>query len=314
MSKMNFTELLSRSNGSVKLLSNGKQLLLNSKYMRKHGFQYLIRGNNEFAGVVLIRKKVLDDSSGQRKEVAVVLRPDGTVEEESLCIFDNRMQSYVDITYDLGDIFLLTGKTSPEDTMNLMNWLPPADAQPISDLKNYIKDLEIGHREISNHAEEVEHSLKMERLIAKQSQEIVVSLEGQLNELSQKYTSLYSVQRRAEARALNYQSQSSALKGHINELNSTMIKVASDAGKDPYKVAMEVLKHTQALYEAVETITDDRHQTIRDDISVVLSQLDATKERIKNSEKQLSQLKKQGKQIVDVDKKNEQERHTPDLE
>lgn len=288
---------LSKHNGMGRRVDNSKQLLRNFNFIRKHGYHYLIRGNGQFAGVVIDRKKVLDESSGQRKEVIAVMRPDGKIETESLCIFDKRINSYKDVYYELGDIFLLTSRTSPEDDMNLMDWLPPSEALPITDLKEHMRVLEVSFREMSNHAEEVEHSLKMERLIAKQSQEIVVSLETQINEMTQSITTMQGEVQRLRSKQQTDSSTVSAIKEQVNEMMATMVKMATNYGKEPYELTIDVLDKTQKISDILIKMTPETQRQLQEKMAVISGELSSMKDNLEKIADQQRQAKEQSKLV-----------------
>jgi len=274
---------------------NGIQLLKNAKYMMKNAFQYLIRGNGKFGGVIIDRKWVTEESSGKRKEVAIVVTPERDIVEEPLMIYNEKSQQFEPVYHELGGIVVLTAKTHKDDEINLMRWLPPEEAKPISELKEYIRELELSLTELDNNRQEIEHSLEVERLKAQHAEELVNSLQRQLRTLSAKLVSIEGEIERIRAKQQAEHAIVVAMKEQVSELVNTLIKISTEQGKEPYKLTIEVLEKTMKIASLVSRIKTDKDNELKGELEMIKTELDNIKNALTGAEKEAKEFKKEVK-------------------
>lgn len=283
---------LYKYNGRVE---NGFQLLKNAKYMTKKSFQYLIRGNGKFGGVIIDRKWVTEESSGKRKEVAIIITPEGKIEEEPLMIFNEITQQFEPVYHELGNVVVLTAKVHKDDELNLMKWLPPEEAKPINELKEYIRKLEYSITELDNNRQEIEHSLEIERLKAKHAEELVNSLQRQLGSLSAKLVSIEGEIERIRAKQQSEHAIVIAMKEQVSELVNTLIKVSTEQGKDPYKLTIEVLERTMKIASLTSRIKSDKDKELKEELEIIKTELKNIKNSLVGAENEVKTFKKEVK-------------------
>lgn len=274
-------------------VDNGFKLLKNAKYMMKNAFQYLIRGNGKFGGVIIDRKWITEESSGKRKEVAILITPDGKIDEEPLMIYNEKTQQFEPVYYELGGVIVLTAKPQKDDNINLMVWLPPEEAKPINELKEYVRELEYSITELDNNRQEIEHALEIERLKAQHAEELVNSLQRQLMSLSAKLVSIEGEIERIRAKQQAEHSIVISMKEQVSELVNTLIKVSTEQGKEPYKLTIEVLEKTMKIASLMSRIKSDKDNELKGELEMIKTELDNIKRTFVNTEKEVSEFKKE---------------------
>lgn len=285
-------------------IESGTTLLKNARYMMKNAFQYLVRGNGKFAGVIIDRRWVVEESSGKRKEVAIVITPEGKIEEEPLMVFNEKTQHFEPVYYELGNIIVLTAKPHKDDEINLMKWLPPQEAKPINELKEYIRELEYSITELENNRQEMEHALEIERLKAEHAEELVNSLQRQLRSLSAKLVSIEGEIERIRAKQQAEHSIVVAMKEQVSEMVNTLIKVASEQGKDPYKLTIEILERTMKIATLMNKIKTDRDSKLNQELEVIRTELKNIKDALSSAEKEAKEFKSKSKEKEEVVEEN----------
>jgi|GEM_PF-5084596 len=273
--------------------NDGFLLLKNIKFMSKNAFQYLLRGNGNFGGVIIDRRWVTEESSGKRKEVAVIITPEGKVVEEPLMVYNNKSQRFEPVYYELGGVVVLTAKIHKDDNMNLMRWLPPEEAKPISEYKEYIRELEYSLTELENNRQEAEHALEIERLKAQHAEELVNSLQRQLRNLSAKLVSIEGEIERIRAKQQAEHAIVISMKEQVSELVNSLIKVSTEQGKEPYKLTIEVLEKTMKIASLMNKIKTDKDNELKGELEVIKTELNSIKSAVSSAEKETKTFRKE---------------------
>jgi len=275
----------------------GLQILKNARYMIKNSFQYLLRGNGKFGGVIIDRKWVMEESSGKRKEVATVITPEGKIIEEPLMIFNEKIQQFEPVYYEIGNFVVLTSKIHKDDNKNLMKWLPPEEAKPINELKEYARELEISLTELDNNRKEIEHALEIERLKAQHAEELISSLQRQLRSLSAKLVSIEGEVERIRAKQQAEHTIVVSMKEQVSELVNTLIRVSTEQGKEPYKLTIEVLEKTMKIASLMSRLKTDRDTELKNELEVIKTELNNMKNMLVRVENETKKHKEKKKEI-----------------
>jgi len=265
---------------------SGRILLKNAKFMRKRAFKYLVRGTGEFAGVVADIRHELEESTGKRKTIAVVIRPDGKVEEENLMVFDKRTQDFEPVYYDLGDIFILTARPSPDDDQNLMMWLPPEEAKPVHELKKEIRTLEISYNEMAQHAEEADHARMLYEMEVRHARSLQMSLERQLKSMSGRLVTIEGEVEMLRAKMQSRHALVMAMKEQISEMAQSLMKLSKYEGMEAFELTKKVLGNVEELVELMSSQEPEEMKKYSDQLAILTTEIKSLKQGIKDSSKQ----------------------------
>jgi len=269
----------------------GKLLLRNALFMTKKAFKYLVRGTGEFAGVIIDIKHVLEESSGKRKTVAVVLRPDGKLDEENLTVFDKRMNDFKPVYYELGNIFVLTGRPSRDDDKNIMQWLPPEEAKPISALKEELRSLEIAYNEIAQHAEEADHARMLYEMQVRHARTLQMSLERQLKAMSSRLVTVEGEIELLRAKMQSRHNAVMAMKEQMNEMAQALMKMSRYEGMEIFELTKQVLGNVEELITIISSQEPEEIKRYEEKLGILAAEIKTIKDNIIESKKTIPKEK-----------------------
>lgn len=295
---MNSNSILSSligANGRRKIASEkikyARQLSKAKDYMLRQGMGWLLRADYSFGGVILGVNNVVEQSTHEKKRMATVLYPDGDIDEECLDEWDDDIRSFEDITHVFGDIFMMTGRTSPAYNAEILRWLHPADAEPVQNLRQKLRSMEIALTEYKNNAQEANHKAEMEMRKAMGAEEQLVAMKRQLREMSQKYTSLSSEYERIKARQQETHIIYNAIKEQVDQMSMTLVKMGREKGEDKETLVKDFIGYIEEIVGLTGRALQQTEEDTSDRLSVIETEAEETKETIK---KLAEQQKKEG--------------------
>jgi len=261
---------------------HAKILMNNAKWMQKNGYYFLVRGNQKFAGVILKEIWRFDNSSGKKKLVAIVLTPEGKIVEEDLMVWDDFENEYKPIFDEFGNFIRLTAKPSPEENENLLIWLPPADTKPITELKNYIQQLELSLNELENIRQRLEHKARLYENQLIHLEELNNTLQREQTMMSKELVALKSTVDALRRRQEEEHALVVAMKEQVNEFINHLIKVSQISGKEPFGITIEVMNNIGEIVKLIEKFSAgavDR-KSLEEKLANVVASIETMREKI----------------------------------
>lgn len=270
----------------------GRILLKNAMFMNKKSYKYLVRGTGEFAGVIVDIRYELEESTGKRKMIATVIRPNGKVEDENLMVYNQRTQDFEPVYYELGNIFVLTARPSPDDDQNLMNWLPPDEAKPIAELKKEIRSLEISYNEMAQHAEEADHARMLYEMEVRHARSLQMSLERQLKSVSGRLVTVEGEVEMVRAKMQSRHSLVMAMKEQISEMAQSLMKLSKYEGMEAFELTKQVLGNVDELIALVSSQEPEELKKYADQLAIITSEIKSLKQGINDVNKNIGSQNK----------------------
>jgi len=201
-------------------------------------------------------------------------------------VFDKRTQDFEPVYYDIGDIFILTGRPSPDDDQNLMMWLPPEEAKPVRELKKEIRTLEISYNELAQHAEEADHARMLYEMEVRHARSLQMSLERQLKSMSGRLVTVEGEIEMLRAKMQSRHALVMAMKEQISEMAQSLMKLSKYEGMEAFELTKRVLGNVEELVELMSSQEPDEMKKYSDQLAILTTEIKSLKEGINESSKQ----------------------------